>query len=285
MKPREIRTLVCKRDLPIALLCFASLHAALGEQLQLVIHEDGSLGDADVASLSSSFPSSRIVRRASAEEEILEKLRHYPKCRDYRQRHPISNKLLDIPLLTSERLNFVDADVLFFRKVPGLFSDEAATVFMFEDDEGHTAPLLHLLRAGIRLPAGFNAGLFSFDLDRHYDLDRIEWLLGREDLMVQIGMADQTCFADLVGRGELRYFSPRQFFCSKFAPIKVGARTLAVHFIYHLKSRIESYHAEALESIRRCEPGEIEFIPARPLTVFDVIKRRAMRRFRALSAQ
>jgi hypothetical protein len=167
----------------MALECFDSLHVALGERLRLIIHEDGSLEEGDADKLAERFPLAAIIRRRETEGLITESLARYPNCRKYRKSHPLSNKLLDIPPLSDTSVQFIDCDILFFRKVRTLFGDRDGNVFMFEDDEGHSAPLLDLiLKHRFKIGKGFNTGLFRFDLSG-YDLDWIDWMLGRSDLM------------------------------------------------------------------------------------------------------
>src|SRR5581483_6877247 len=91
----EVKTLVCKRDMANALLCYESLFAAVGPKLKLVIHEDGTLDESDFSALRQHFPSATLIRRTDREPEVLETLARYPHCRAYRSQHPLSNKLLD----------------------------------------------------------------------------------------------------------------------------------------------------------------------------------------------
>jgi hypothetical protein len=284
LNPIILRSLVCKRDMQMALICFHSLHVALGNKINLIIHEDGSLEDKDANTLAERFPLATIIRRRDTEEIVMESLSQYPSCRKYRQTHPLSNKLLDIPLLSDKSVQFIDCDILFFQKVRSLFGDYQGNIFMFEDDDGHCAPLLNLIvKHDFRIAKGFNSGLFRFDLSG-YDLDWIDWMLGRPDLMRVPGLAEQTCYAALSGRRQLRQFSPRQFFCSRFTPITITPETIAVHFIYHLKQRVSHYYESAIQCLNKSDPVELRIRKSRRLTVLDVVGRRICRPFRKLSS-
>jgi hypothetical protein len=280
----EVRTLVCKRDMANALLCYESLLAATHPKLNLFIHEDGTLDEEDLNTLRKRFPSATVLRRADTEQEVLEALARHPHCRAFRAAHPLSNKLLDIPLLSREHLRFIDSDILFFRKVDSLFPVGTSPVSMVDDDQGYSARLIDLvIRFGIRLPSGFNSGLMSLAL-AGYDLDRIEWFLGHPELTRLPSMVEQTCFAMLAAPNDLRHFSPEQFFCKKHRPLQVTSETVAVHFIYHMKGLISSYYPAAMESLAQSPSANLQFVPATPLTLMKIIKRRFMRRFTPLSS-
>ncbi|MDR3402355.1 MAG: hypothetical protein P4L99_07635 [Chthoniobacter sp.] len=276
---QEVKTLVCKRDMDNALLCYESLFAAVGPKLKLVIHEDGTLDAFDFDALQQRFPSATLVRRAERESEVLEALARYPHCRAHRSQHPLSNKLLDIPLLSREPLRYVDSDILFFRKVNALFPEGDFPLAMLDDDQGYSARLIDITRKHkIPIPSGFNSGLLRLDL-ADYDLDRIEWFLGKPELLRIPAMAEQTCYAMLTAEKGLRQFSPAQFFCKKYRPLEITTRTVAAHFIYHLKGLIRKYHPTAMESLRESPVTELQLQSPRPLTLLTIVKRRLLRRF------
>jgi hypothetical protein len=280
--PMSIRTLVCKRDLPLAFLCYESLFAALEGKCRLFIHEDGTLDERDADDLRTRFPEAVVLRRAEHEPVVLEKLEKYPHCRNYRKAQPLSNKLLDIPLLSDGPIRFLDSDVLFFRKMRSLFPAGNFSVSLYEDGDSHSAPLLRLIcKYKLPIPAGFNSGVLQLERSG-YDLDRIEWFLSKPDLLDQAHMGEQTSYAMLMGSRPAFQFSPARMLCS-IHRIAITPQTAGVHFMYSLKPRIPEFHAAAMESIDRSEPVEIELQPALPLSVARIVKRRLLRPFRKQS--
>ena len=278
----EIHSLTCHRDLAIAIPCPRSLIQATG--CTLVLHEDGSLGPADVDRLRESLPGVRLVLRQATEAAVLERLAPYPACRRYRSQHPLSNKLLDIPLsLGSETsLRFCDGDVLFFKRVIGLFpEDRHRAVFCEEDDDGYSAaPWKLRLKFGFRLVSGLNSGLFQFPLAR-LDLEFLEWFLGHPELLAIPGLAEQTAWALLLREAWPQVFARDQIFCSTRRPLAVDSRLTALHFLYHLKPRVHDFVSSAGESLVANDPVTVEFRPPSALSVARILRRRLFRRWRS----
>jgi len=191
----------------------------------------------------------------------------------------LSKKLLAIPLLSRETLRFIDSDILFYQKVDALYPPGDSPLAMVDDDQGYSARLIDPTRKhNLAIPSGFNSGLLRLDL-AIYDLDRLEWFLGRPYLMRIPAMAEQTCYAMLTCGKGLRQFSSAQFFCKKYRPLEITTQTVTAHFIYHLKGLIGKYHPQAMESLRTSPVAELQFQAPRPLILFTIVKRRLLRRF------
>ncbi len=276
-----IHSLTCKRDLPLAIHCLGSLTRAVDDSL--VVHEDGSLEERDIDQLLAALPRTRIVRRRETEPAVLEKLANRPACLRYRSQHPLSNKLLDIPLGLEgvDILRFCDCDILFFRRLTSLFPDSEQPIFCEEDNDGYSAaPWKIRFKFGFRIMSGLNSGLFQFPLAR-LDLDFLEWFLGKPELLAIPGMGEQTAWALLLRNAWPSVFAPDQIFCSTLRPITVDDRLLAIHFLYHLKSRVPQYVSQAFESLASAAAAVPEFRKARALSPALILQRRLLRPWRS----
>ena len=275
----EIKTLLCKRDVATGIACLRSLQKASVEPITLIIHEDGSLDEADIARIMEGLPGSVLRRRREEAGRVEEILARYPNCRAFRERSPLSNKLLDIPILSEDILQFIDSDIMFFKRFDNMFPAEKFPIFSQEaaDDQGYSAPLLTLIRqAGRPVPSGCNSGLFRF-YKADYDLDYLEWFLGREELCQPIAsMVEQTGWALLFGvKGSFTY-EEQQLACIKDY-VRLDEKTIAVHFLYGLKSQMLDFEARAKELIEKSEVHSFRFTPAKKLTFAKIVKRKIRR--------
>ena len=275
----EIKTLLCKRDVATGIACLLSLQKAAQEPVNLVIHEDGSLDDADVAQLLQALPGSVVRRRREGEARVEEALAKYPNCRAFRQKSPLSNKLLDVPIWSEETLQFIDSDIMFFKKFDNMFPAKKFPIFSQQGghDQGYSAPLLTLLReAGRPVPSGCNSGLFRF-YKKDYDLDYLEWFLGHKNLGRPIPtMIEQTGWALLFGVKDVFTFDETQLSCLK-SHVRTDEKTIAVHFLYKLKSQMLDFAACADEAIEKSDVHSFRFTPAQKLTVATIVKRKVSR--------
>ena len=275
----EIKTLLCKRDVATGIACLLSLQKAAQEPVDLVIHEDGSLDEADIAQLLQALPGSTLLRRNEHEARVQEILSNYPNCRAYRSQNPLSNKLLDIPILSENVLQFIDSDIMFFKKFSNMFPPEEFPIFSQQGagDQGYSAPLLKLVsRAQRPVPSGCNSGLFRF-YKKDYDLDYIEWFLGREELLHPITtMVEQTGWALLFGTKNVFTYDEQQLACLK-THVRLDEKTIAVHFLYKLKNQMLEFAPRTEELIAGSEVHPFRFNPAKKLTVGKIVARKIRR--------
>ncbi len=116
-----IRSLVCHRDVDMALACLGSLLRFSHDPLRLVLHDDGSLTSEDIQRLLTGLEGSTIVLRSEADELMNQLLKNHPYSYKYRYEQAYSLKLLDIPLLSKGDIAYCDTDVLFLRPFYGMF--------------------------------------------------------------------------------------------------------------------------------------------------------------------
>ena len=226
-----IRSLICHRDIDMAISCLGSLMRFSHDPVQLVLHEDGSLTRDDVEKLSESLPGVQIVYRRFADEAVNERLTHYRNCREYRHQQPYALKLLDVPLLSHGDIAYCDTDVLFFRPFRNLFrfpNDTTASVFIADGREAYSVLPWHLVGPNkLQLASRVNSGLLLLR-KRAYDLDFFEWCLGRAEFR-QIDMwMEQTCWAAFGNRVGSGLWDERRVTVMK--PHVTFQREVAVHF-------------------------------------------------------
>lgn len=276
-----IHSLTCKRDLALATSCLGSLQRAVGDSL--VLHEDGSLDDREIDQLLASLPRTQVIRRRDTEPAVMERLARYPACLRYRSLHPLSNKLLDIPLSLppGHTLRFCDCDILFFRRLTQVFPEDGRAIFCEEDNDGYSAaPWKLRFQFGFRIVSGLNSGLFQFPL-QYLDLDFLEWFLGKPELLAVPGMGEQTAWALLLRNAWPEVFATDQIFCSTRRPLAIDDRLIAIHFLYHLKGRVPDYLHQAEASLADRPPTVPEFRAASPLSLGRILQRRLLRPWRS----
>jgi hypothetical protein len=111
----EIHVLTSKADWLNLIWTLKSFYVASGRRYALCIHEDGSLADTELATLSDHFPAARIIRRSDADAKLTCVLRDFPRSLQFRMTNLLAPKLFDfVAFLESDRLALFDSDLLFF---------------------------------------------------------------------------------------------------------------------------------------------------------------------------
>ncbi len=111
----ELHTMLSRRDLPLYLVAaksFLRFHA----DIAVVIHDDGSLDKACLATLDRHLPGCRIVRAAEADAKATEALRAWPLLRRFRALDASWRRLTDTELWshTGKRI-IMDSDIITLR--------------------------------------------------------------------------------------------------------------------------------------------------------------------------
>ena len=242
-----VRSLVCHRDVDMAISCLGSLVQLSLDPVKLVLHEDGSLTEEDVAKLSDALPGVQIISRRYANEVMRERLKRHPHCLAYRDQQAFALKLLDVPLLSDGDIAFADTDVLFLRPHKDLFrwpDQSTGTVFMADCREAYSIMPWHLVGPNrFQLPSRVNCGLFLLR-KRAHDLDFIDWCLGRVEFR-QIGAwIEQTCWAALGNRAGCRLWDESRI--AVMRPEVTFEDKVAVHFT----SRHRRFLSDAIRYVR-----------------------------------
>ena len=112
----EIHVLTSAGDWLNLVWTLKSFYAVSPRRYALCIHEDGTLGDAELASLRQHFPDARVIRRAQADAAMEARLAGHPRCLAFRRGNLLAPKVFDfMAFLEAERMALFDSDLLFFR--------------------------------------------------------------------------------------------------------------------------------------------------------------------------
>jgi hypothetical protein len=253
---RTVRTLIGHRQVDVGLRCLASLLRLSSEPISLIIHDDGTLTDEDRERLAADLRGSAFVSRKEADAAVQPLLERYPKCRAYRERHPLALKLLDIPLIAPEELAYCDSDVLFLRRFTRMFEwagDGTSAIFMQDEQEAYSLRPWHIFPFGkIRVPGQINSGLIFYRTSK-YDLDFVEWFLGRPELVAVFRKRphwiEQTCWAALGWRAGCRVWSSAQLMIANPKMSGLSVDTVGIHFVAAYRSKLQEFTKHEADEI------------------------------------
>ena len=275
-----VRSLTCKRDFKMAVTSYNSFLSNCQQSVKLIVHTDGSLSKDDINILYDSVPNVNVIDRKDQEEYVKDYLSKYPKCLKLRNETPLSNKILDIPILEKHCVRFIDCDILFLRPFSGLFSNDASSRFCLEDDTGCSGRLIDMIKASSnKILEGCNVGIFQMNKDL-FDIDYIEWFLSNDKLCVFPGMLDQTLYSIFMGSGNSQYYKYEQISTSQ-KKITISQDTIALHFMNDLKKLFFEYDNNR-QILPSQENGFFQLEDARSLKYPYVIKRALSRRISKL---
>lgn len=231
----RVFTLLCRRDLEMALVCLGRLEAAWRTPLRLEILDDGTLESGDWDRLRAEFPAAVFHPRRELRERVESGLARHPACLDYYRSQPLANKLLAIPLIAGGAFRYIDCDILFRRPCPGLWPDDGTPLCLDEP----AVYLSHSLRQWIRrlrvpFAARLNSGLLAVP-DDLFDVDRVEWFLARAAPWRYLNVLEQTAWASLfAARRHLRIACATVR--SDAAPLPETIAAPAIHFLGNHKA-------------------------------------------------
>ncbi len=217
----EVHTLVCHRHVLFYLFALRAFLQFSGSRPSVVIYDDGSLTREDLQVLRDVVPAARVLPVDC--EEVPAALSNRPACRALFEQHLLGRRLLSSWFHgRSERLLFLDSDVLFFAPPTelmewlrsagssphSLYNRDSSSKGSVALDEGRVRSF------GSRPLESFNAGLLATRRDI-FDLDLIEAvaaeLCARRNCEQQ-WLYEQTVLAVLVGRHDARPLPPTYAF-------------------------------------------------------------------------
>jgi len=136
-------------------LTLRSLEFHSGFSWAPVLHDDGSLTDADVSELRANFPDARVIRRSEADPALELALAGFPHCRENRVKHPWFLKVFDTRhFATHDYYIVIDSDIVFFWRPDFVLDwmEKRPDTFWFMED---TKEKYSSGRAGIEAAMGF----------------------------------------------------------------------------------------------------------------------------------
>jgi hypothetical protein len=260
-----VTTLLGRAQVETGLVCLESLRRYASEPFRLRVHDDGSLGEEDAARLAAVAGPVEVVPRREADERMEELLAGHPAARAWRRGNPLALKLLDAALLAEGgRLAFCDGDVLFLRPFSGLFDGlgpAVGAVTMADTQEAYSVRSWHLLLdRRLRLPRRINTGVLHFRTER-YDLDLVEWFLGRPGYLRTPVWVEQTAWALLAARAGCHVYEPRRIAFPE-RPLRVPPEAVALHFISPRRDLLAACRAAAPDRTGE-PPVRVGTLPAR----------------------
>jgi len=108
----EVHSLVSHRHIEIYLLAIRSL-LRFYNQVNVVVHDDGTLSRDDREYLERQITNLRIIPRMEADRAMEVFLRGYPRCRKFRSRQILTAQVFDFPwFATSKKIISLDSDIL-----------------------------------------------------------------------------------------------------------------------------------------------------------------------------
>jgi hypothetical protein len=277
-----VRTLVGKKTLATSLVCLRSMMSAVVEPVRLLIHEDGTLDDTDRDALRQVGACVEMVTREAIDERVRSALARYPLSFAARETNMMFLKLFDTSLLAGPRLAYCDSDILFVRRVRGLFAPPSPTArltFMADIKHAYSLRPWKLWPVGpVRLTGRLCAGLYVWDRPA-LDLDFVEWLLGRlakdRGFITRPIWAEQTVWAALAAKTSTWLWDERQIVMADKTMTRPGPQTVAIHFVATFRNHLAAFQDRPLDS---SPPTTVSASPARRLTAFGMFRSDAMAR-------
>jgi hypothetical protein len=213
----EVHSLVCHAHLKLYLFAVKSL-LRYERAVRVVVHDDGSLTEDDLALLARHVEGVTVIRREEADRRVAERLRDYPHCRRYRDSFVNAKQIFDYALLSgSRRLIGLDSDVLFLkppRQVVEWLRGGEEILFGYETQPWGSDQIEKRIGRDIAFVPHVNIGFLCYFGDV-LDLDVVEECLSRcESFDWWTG---QMLFPILLARSryEARPLDPRAYTCEK----------------------------------------------------------------------
>jgi len=237
---QPIRTLLCHRDVDLAIHCLQSAVTMSADPVNVVVHEDGSLTDEDRDKVLGTLNGSRILSRTEADEVMAQKLGGHRYARAFRDGSVWGLKLLDVVLAEDGMCFYVDGDVRFFRPFRSLFTANATQdrcVFLKDTVwQAYSVRPWHLMdRRGLKVASGINTGMTFCD-PKVFDLDFVDWFLAQPDWKVIPAWTEPTCWAALAVRAQGCAVNPAQI-TNLYPSAKVSEMTVGGHFLSAYRNR------------------------------------------------
>jgi hypothetical protein len=268
MSAPSLRTLLCHRDVDLAIHCLNTARQLSVDPVEVVIHEDGSLTSEDRRKLAIGLPGARILDRQVADAIMAERLAAFPNARAFREGSVWGLKLLDVVLAEPGLCFYLDSDIRFFRPFRGLFveaSTRGRCVFLCDTVwQAYSIRPWHLLdQRKLRVASGINTGLTLCD-PHVFDLYFVDWFLGQLDWRVIPAWTEPTCWAALALRADGLAVDPKQV-TNLYPSAKVTAQTLGAHFLSAYRSQWQPLLDQPLQE-SNCRPTALRFQTLRSLT-------------------
>ena len=237
--PLVVQSLIGKNNLSFYLECLNSLTSLCQEEINLLLHTDGSLDKSDIAFALNQFevPSVSFRDTEEAKQATLDHLEGKPNCQKLRQESLWGVEFFD-PLFANPSdpiSHYVDADVLFLRPFTGLFDSSVVkdgAVFLRDTQwDAYCLRPWQLIGSGIRpkIVEGITTALVCWDKDA-MDWDYLEWFLDQTKFHRIPEWVLPTAQAGLARRCKAKVVSPLQI-TNLYPNATLGKETFGVHLL------------------------------------------------------
>ena len=231
------------------------------DDINLLIHTDGSLSARDETSLCSRFgPHINISNLGRSKECVLDHLKNRPNCQKIRKNSIWGIEFFDpIFAFPEDPISFyLDADILFLRPFSGLFDREhvkGGAIFLKDTQWDAYCFRPWQMIAGKSKPQavqGITTGLVFWDKSA-IDWDYLEWFLGEHRLHQIPEWIMPTAQAGLANRCEAKTISPRHI-TNLYPNARIHEDTFGVHLL-------GSYRNSWMEKLESRENNQTEHVP------------------------
>lgn len=201
----EIHTLICNRDLILAINNFKSLQKFEEfKKVPVFLHDDGSLTDSDIKSLSV-IDNVTVIRREDADREIYQYIKDHKNCLEYRlgtNKINLWHKIKSFDYFffsKTKKVLGVDTDLLFLHEPKDVIEYITTnTPFYFPDIQ--SAYCFNEPKEEIAVLEKVNTGLIYIPSADYYSLNAIENALGnllRDGVNYFPSWIEQSAFAHM----------------------------------------------------------------------------------------
>ena len=237
--PLVVQSLIGKNNLSFYLECLNSLTSLCQEEINLLLHTDGSLDKSDIEFALNQFevPSVSFRDTEEAKQATLDHLEGKPNCQKLRQESLWGVEFFD-PLFANPSdpiSHYVDADVLFLRPFTGLFDRSVVkdgAVFLRDTEwDAYCLRPWQLIGPGIRptIVEGITTALVCWDKDA-MDWDYLEWFLGQTKFHRIPEWVLPAAQAGLARRCKAKVVSPLQI-TNLYPNATIRKETFGVHLL------------------------------------------------------
>ncbi len=200
-KSCELHVMTYEKDWLNLMWSLKSFYVYSKRQYALCIHDDGSLPPVAVNALREHFPNARIIDRTEADKRVLEGLKNYPLCTEFRKKNQLSLKVFDFrEYLESDRMFLFDSDLIFFEAPEVLLKRLEDPDYRLNTVNGDVSsaytvdPKVVKKEAGFDLIERFNSGCGLIHRES-LNLDWIEEFLQLPDVIGHFWRIEQTMYA------------------------------------------------------------------------------------------
>ena len=267
-----VSSLICHRDVPMALKCLGSMQSKCQESIQFILHDDGSLQDEDVALLTESLRSPTIIKKQESDERMADVLHKYPFSSAFRASNIFAKKLFDpIFFNNSDNFAYCDTDVYFFRPFlnPFVLPDKNVYALFLKDPiHPYSIRVRDFSSSNLKPIQHVNAGMVCFRRS-YYDLDFVEWLLSQEIIYSKPYLIEQTIWAALGQKVSCRLWDASQMVFMT-PSVRPNETMVAGHFVSPSRYLLQQYMEEKM-SISIGQPAKIKTTKSKLCRPVDLV--------------